>query len=210
MKTIKDYPHYKIGEDGSVVSYKREKPTLLKPQLVTQSRKKYLAVGLYNKHNKKNKNGLPVPTMKYLHRLVWETYMGEIPDGLQIDHIDENPHNCSLENLRLITHTQNTITYHRNKKGFLYSEKREEVIQDYLKIQNYELVAKKWNCSKSTIYRVIKNKRNSFVGGKTVLVDGWDAINDVFTSKDMRGTGIREDLGMSSINNPPNINPNNE
>jgi len=42
------------------------------------------------------------------HRLIWELFYGEIPDGYVIDHIDGNVYNNSIENLRLATKLQNT------------------------------------------------------------------------------------------------------
>jgi hypothetical protein len=42
-----------------------------------------------------------------VHRLVWETFMGEIPEGYEIDHINADPSDNRLNNLRLVTHTQN-------------------------------------------------------------------------------------------------------
>ena len=43
----------------------------------------------------------------YVHRLVWETFVGPIPEGLQINHKDENKCNNSLENLEVMTPKQN-------------------------------------------------------------------------------------------------------
>lgn len=43
----------------------------------------------------------------YVHRIVWETFNGEIPVGMEIDHIDTNRSNNALSNLRLATHRQN-------------------------------------------------------------------------------------------------------
>ena len=42
-----------------------------------------------------------------VHRLVWETFVGPIPEGLQINHKDENKSNNSLRNLELMTPKQN-------------------------------------------------------------------------------------------------------
>ena len=42
-----------------------------------------------------------------VHRAVWEAFNGPIPEGCDIDHIDGNPKNNSLENLQAITHSEN-------------------------------------------------------------------------------------------------------
>ena len=38
-----------------------------------------------------------------IHRAVWAYYNGEIPDGYQIHHIDENPANNGISNLQCLT-----------------------------------------------------------------------------------------------------------
>ena len=43
----------------------------------------------------------------YRSRLVYIYFYGEIPHGLQIDHIDRDRLNDKIENLRLVTHVQN-------------------------------------------------------------------------------------------------------
>ena len=42
-----------------------------------------------------------------LHRLVWAWHNGEVPDGYEVDHIDNNPFNNSLDNLQLLTTLEN-------------------------------------------------------------------------------------------------------
>ena len=42
-----------------------------------------------------------------VHRVVWQLHFGEIPSGLLVDHIDGNPSNNNIKNLRLVTHVEN-------------------------------------------------------------------------------------------------------
>lgn len=51
-----------------------------------------------------------------LNRLVWETFVGKIPDGFQINHNDENKNNNALSNLSLMTPSQNINYGTRNQK----------------------------------------------------------------------------------------------
>lgn len=41
-------------------------------------------------------------------RLVYQTFIGPIPEGLQVNHIDENPLNNRVDNLNLMTPKENT------------------------------------------------------------------------------------------------------
>ena len=42
-----------------------------------------------------------------LHRFIYETFKGKIPEGMEIDHFDTNKENNSLDNLILCTHKEN-------------------------------------------------------------------------------------------------------
>lgn len=42
-----------------------------------------------------------------LHWIVWTLANGPVPDGLEIDHIDRDTNNYSLDNLRLATRSEN-------------------------------------------------------------------------------------------------------
>lgn len=52
-------------------------------------------------------NNIGVRKKYYVHRLVYETYVGHIPEGFEIDHIDCDKTNNSLDNLQLLTRKEN-------------------------------------------------------------------------------------------------------
>jgi hypothetical protein len=54
----------------------------------------YMQIGLFNEQHR-------------LHRIIWQMHFGNIPDNLQIDHVDRNRLNNKLENLRLANNSQN-------------------------------------------------------------------------------------------------------
>lgn len=46
-------------------------------------------------------------SQNYVHRIIWETFYGEIPEGYQIDHINTIRDDNRLENLRLVSCKEN-------------------------------------------------------------------------------------------------------
>jgi uncharacterized protein YifE (UPF0438 family) len=56
-----------------------------------------------------------------VHRLVWETFKGSIPEKVQVDHIDRDHTNNHLTNLRLATNGENgwnKLAHRDNPHGF--------------------------------------------------------------------------------------------
>lgn len=76
---------------------------------------------IYNKRGKEigstKKSGYTIVYIKhrdtnkfigiYAHRLIWEVFNGEIPEGMEIDHINTNRSDNRLENLRIVNHREN-------------------------------------------------------------------------------------------------------
>ena len=66
---------------------------------------------IYNSKRQKmsatNTNGYLISCGVMVHRLVWMAFVGEIPDGMEIDHINCVRSDNRLENLRLVTHKEN-------------------------------------------------------------------------------------------------------
>lgn len=46
--------------------------------------------------------------MWYVHRLIWVTLVGPIPEGLELDHLCENQPCCNPDHLEPVTHAENT------------------------------------------------------------------------------------------------------
>lgn len=85
-----------VSKDGLVYRYSKKQDKLILCKLSTD-KDGYLKTGVSKPESK---------TLK-VHRLVYETFNGEIPDGYVIDHIDANKENNSLNNLRCVTQKEN-------------------------------------------------------------------------------------------------------
>lgn len=114
-KYIKENPNYMVSNLGRVKSlgrwidtkckgkrWKEEK--ILKPKI---DKNGYQRVGLY-------KNG--VQKWYLVHRLVYEAFYGEIPNGMQVNHINEIKTDNRLENLNLMTPKENINWGSRNER----------------------------------------------------------------------------------------------
>ena len=102
-KKLKEIPYYEIYEDGTVwrIAHRSVNGTKLTRRLIKPYRAKnhYLVVAVHDSMGKKKQI--------YLHRLVYMAFMGEIPKGHEIDHIDGDRSNNNLSNLRLCSHKSN-------------------------------------------------------------------------------------------------------
>lgn len=85
-------------------------------------------------------------TTIYMHIELYLKYFGKIPEGRVVDHIDRNPLNNQLSNLRLATHAENmrnrckSITNTSGSKGISkYIDKKQYkdkiYINEYWKVQ---------------------------------------------------------------------------
>lgn len=74
-----------------------------------------------------------------IHRLVYEAFIGEIPEGYVIDHIDGNRANNNVSNLRLITQSENVKNAmkngHKCQVPVLQFDKQNNFIKEYSNIQ---------------------------------------------------------------------------
>jgi len=67
-------------------------------------------------------------SQKMFYRVIWENYHGmKLPHNVDIDHVDGNPYNCHISNLRAIQHGYHK-TVDNMKKKLEYLELEREVL----------------------------------------------------------------------------------
>lgn len=143
-KTIKQIPKLEINEYGIV----RDKATL-------GIRKLYKTTNNYMQLRVQQSN---IKYYYYVHRLVYEAFIGEIPKDKEINHIDGDPTNNNINNLELCTHQQNCL--HRSKLSN-HSTKAIKVILKTGKELNFNSrkeCAAYFKVDESTIRDYIKSK----------------------------------------------------
>lgn len=107
---------YKIIENKYLISINNKKPM----RITKQGDIVEMATTLHGMKNYGYKTIGINGKRDYLHRVVYETYIGAIPKDLVIDHIDGDRYNNSLDNLQLLTRSKNSlkscVISSRNKK----------------------------------------------------------------------------------------------
>ncbi len=71
------------------------------------------------KLRKKQMTGSLWERWEFLHRAVWVENNGPIPDGMMVSFRDSNPLNCDIENLMLITKSENAKI---NRRGLRFED----------------------------------------------------------------------------------------
>ena len=152
QETWKDIPGYEglyqASNLGRIRSFKRNNIRILKPGK-NRDGSGYYIVKLYLNSVRKNVS---------VHRLLWTAFNGPIPEGLQINHLNENKADNRLENLSLCTPKENTNYGTRNKR---VSEKHCKRIQMLDKNNN---ILKTFNSLKEAAQFLNKNKTTASSG----------------------------------------------
>ena len=110
LRAVPGYSNYYVSSAGNVYSIrsvgkkgeKKKRRRKLSPYLNKGRSKNYLRITLYQDRKRKN---------YYIHELVLLAFVGPRPEGLVIAHLDDDPFNNRLENLRYVTREENE--YHK-------------------------------------------------------------------------------------------------
>ena len=162
-KDIEGYPNYMISSYGRVKSLNYNhtgREEILKPKITNG----YYRIGL--RKNGKRK-------FYQIHRLVYETFIGEIPQGIQVNHINEVKTDNRLENLNLMTPKENinwgTGIQRRaeKRKGKALSEEHKKKLSESHKGENHPNYGK--HLSEETRKKISKAQINRKDCSKPVL-----------------------------------------
>ncbi len=105
IKQIIGYDHYLVTDEGQVISIRYEKRKVLKHHIHSKG---YPQVSLWK--NKRQRTF-------WVHRLVLETFVGPRAEGEVCMHLDGNPANNRLENIRWGTPKENAQQMVRDGNG---------------------------------------------------------------------------------------------
>ena len=90
---------YEINENGTILRNVKSKKQIRIKLDKHHSKVGYYAAFVSIKHEVKR---------VMIHKAVAECWLGDKPDGFEIDHIDRNPHNNHYSNLRYVNHSEQT------------------------------------------------------------------------------------------------------
>lgn len=167
-KLINENSKYEASTDGEirrikgVVAFGKQKRKIggkiMSPSVKSNG---YLHVSLRDTTNQ--------PKMYYVHRLVCEAFLGEIPKGMCVNHIDGVKSNNKLSNLEIVTYSENTR--HAIRNGLIGNPNPRKGVDNHLSTFTEEQVlemrrlydegmpsldvAKKFNRSKSTVRKIL-------------------------------------------------------
>lgn len=173
IKGFEDYNDYVLYENGTIISYKKGKETLIKGY---DNGKGYLVMDLHYKH----KRGVKI------HRLIAMAFVPNPNNKPQVNHINGNKCDNSANNLEWVTNAENQL--HANKLGLIqhqYDHNKENThilkysLNDDL-IAEYNSIGKacietfgEYNKTKtSNIYNCIIGKSKTAYGYKWSFKEG--------------------------------------
>jgi hypothetical protein len=219
FKPIPELESYGASKDGRIIAYPKVREGNLsqlknmknrvnksqrfyKARLIKQAfKQRYWYVNLMHNNIKKNYR---------VHRLIYKTYKGEIPENMVIDHIDGNTKNNNIDNLRCVTISENcrnpNTKYKKSKAILQINPETMEIIAKFKSISDAEVEMGKDYISgmASHIGDCCKGKRRTAHGFIWQYEDNWNN-NSLNIKKDYRKIVLQFDLNNNFIAEFPSL-----
>ena len=164
-KPVREFPdHYEISNLGRLRRTKAyrgvEAGRVRKPQMLGKYPAYWLSVAQST-------------FARSTHRLVADAFLGPIPEGMQVNHIDGDKMNCHVSNLEIVTNSENRahayrvlgVTPNRGAVGVknpnvkLDWQKVDAIRRDYVAgVRTYQSLADEHGVSKVLIGQVVRFK----------------------------------------------------
>ena len=134
---VKSLERFRKGKNGSLASVKEK---ILKSYMLNSG---YYIIGLTKQS---------ILKFYYVHRLVWESFNGSIPEGYEINHLNEKKFDNRLENLNLMTHRENinygSRTERSAKKRSIILKNRKDLSKPVLQFTLEDILIKEYPSTK--------------------------------------------------------------
>lgn len=148
MITVKNFSAYTINKDGKIFNKKGNE------MCQWSDNQGYKQVALH-KDGKRH--------CKRVHRLLWESFNGDIKDGMVINHKDSNKSNNTLDNLEVVTNKENVDHFfkYNSKRKYnvdVFSKSSGEFIGNYTSITK---MCKELSLNRKTMYSILKGVKTT-------------------------------------------------
>ena len=164
-KDVKGYEgFYEVSNMGLVRSKER---TVLQKNGVVKTLPPVILHPYTQKYQRVSLSIGGIETSYLVHRLVAEAFLGDIPDGMEVDHINENPLDNRVENIRYLSRFDNAS---RSTKGIFRKEsnamennpraKRVVGVKDGVVVETFpcaKYITRKYGINYSTLRARLRN-----------------------------------------------------
>ena len=171
---ISGYPGYMASDCGQILSKSRDmvrsngRKHTVPAKVLKQNADStgYMQVGLYVDKKRSNRQ---------VHRLVHLAWIGDIPEGMVVDHIDANRKNNRAGNLQVLTPTENTLKGWEDAKKEAFNAGYAKCLKDIEALNHTPEVSKA--ISKSL--NMFNDRCNDLLAEDWKPLEGWEDVYEV-------------------------------
>lgn len=169
-REVENFNNHKVSSDGKIICISTGR---ISNGCKTQFGYRVISSGVGGKTNQTQ-----------VHRAVYRAFVGEIPKGMMINHIDGNKENNSIENLELVTPSENCLHAVKNnlQPNLLTKDQIDEAVRLYKEGKKLKEVSKILGIPSRRLSEIFTGKNYSYAL-ETPLYTGKQSGERVHNSK---------------------------